>query len=220
MTTIIGNKAYESAKTWPYYTKAYNVTAFQRPVTNMPSAGQSIADRQKMSSRSGLSPSQRGLPQLTWFEGTYDVPALVGKYPEICKYPNLVLYSGGVRKCLEPGKLTAAEEAALRAKSAEAEKHISDYLAANKAQAEQCVEITRDGKKHMAKQVVGGSGANWVDCSTGKILGVAYSIKGLGASESITTFEEEQLSKTKASYRVTEVLLAAAIVAGLFVVLK
>jgi hypothetical protein len=111
-----GYITYEGASTWPTYTKVFNTMAFKDPRPN-PQKSEGIDQRAKgYPGRGGITFQSRGLPQLTWFEGTYKVPAHVGTGPGLCMYPSLVgPYKDKKQMCLAPGtKLSPADEALLR----------------------------------------------------------------------------------------------------------
>jgi hypothetical protein len=129
------------------------------------------------------------LPQLTFFEGTYDVYAHdASGNPFPCKYPNVVTpLQSGRRECLDPRRLTPAEQAALKAQQ---EKNEAAFASAVSEQ------IARQG---------------------GDLTYTGPVVKGLGASDGELVVDRAVAEK-RHLYRSTEFALAGLFLAGLLLV--
>lgn len=142
-SVIISGKAYEDAASWPTTTKVFNMYAF-----DIPEKRQSI-ERQAAYQRADAYPelpvtfATRGKPQLTFFEGTYDVYAHdpSGKYPMVCKYPSVVTeMSGGKRTCLDPTKMTEAQKAEYAAAKKRAEDAFAEGIKTYTSNSNECTQ--------------------------------------------------------------------------------
>lgn len=192
LTTSGGKiQTYETDKTWPPVNKVFNVFAFDYPERRFTTPSQAPYERSRAYPQF---PSVQfitgGAPQLTWFEGTYDVPAHVGTNVEMCKYPKLIgPMVNGKRQCLDPGKLTAAERAALAKQQAAQEAAVAASIAAQR---------DADG--------------NFPVYTGPRVRG----LDGLGATDA----EIEATAKVRRTYRTTELALVGLFAAGFYLVLR
>lgn len=184
-------QAWESSKTWPAVNKVFNVFAFDYPNQKFTTTTQAPHERGRAYPQyPSVQFFTRGAPQLTWFEGTYDVPTGTPPNVNMCKYPKLVgPWKNGKRECLDPGRLTAAEKAAIARRQAEQEAAISREIAKQR---------DADG--------------NFPVYTGPRVKG----LDGLGA----TDLEVEATSKVKRTYRTTELALLGLFAAGFYLVLR
>jgi hypothetical protein len=235
----VGNRyeRWEGNKTWPHVNKVFNVSAFNYPEKRFTTASQAPHQRAKGYPNLAVNFATRGNPQLTWFEGSYDVMAHLNNTPQFCKYPRLPTSMKNYRReCKEPGKLTAAELAAIRAKQVEVEKAISQSLTdQRKLEASnpkwECTQTYQgaDGKRHTGLKVVhngktytayskrlADGSTQYYDCATNSLIRTMgpQVVRGLGETE----LEKKVIANQKATYRTTELALAGAFAVGLLVV--
>ena len=115
---------YETNATWPTVNKVFNVSAFRNPDTRNTERSEGVDQRAQGYPALPVGFSSRGLPQLTWFEGVYQVPT--NPHGVFCTYPNLVgPWNANSRECLDPGKLTPEELEAKRREQQEVENNIA-----------------------------------------------------------------------------------------------
>ena len=185
--TLSDGKAYEQTSEWPSVTKVFNMSAFQYPEKRFSTATQAPDQRAQAYLRDPyINFRTRGQPQLTFFEGTYDVYAHDSSgNPFPCKYPNVVTpLKNGRRECLDPTRLTPTERALLDAQRAKDEAAFASEVAAQKA---------RQGDLTYTGPVV----------------------KGLGASDGEMVVAQE-VARKRSLYRSTEFALVGLFAAGLF----
>jgi hypothetical protein len=232
-------QTWEGTNTWPYVNKVFNVYAFDYPEKRFSKDTQAPYRRAQgyptealMSSYPERNFLRRSSPQLTWFNATYDVLTEGGK----CPYPKIAgPMKDGKRLCMEPGKLSAADEAALRAQQEKAEQAFLDAvtasLAAQSVPKWECTakyqaasgdsyvgrRATISGKEYVVyTKLLPDRRTEFYDCATNKLLytQAPERLTGLGETE----VEKAAISKQKMGYRTTELMLLGAVAAGLFLV--
>lgn len=228
-TVLYNGEAWETNATWPTVNKVFNVAAFREPEHRFSTPAQAPNQRAQGYPMLPGGFLLRGSPQLTFFEGIYEVPAHEGANAAFCKYPNLVgAMKGGKRECLKPGTMTAAEIAAKQAEQKKVEASISASLKKS-AGVHPCnvsYPVYKDGKAvpgqfQKATQYVKSVDAKGVQqiysCpAPGKFLRTQAPVilKGLGESP----LEKTVLAEQQSGYRTTELALIGALAAGLFLI--
>lgn len=235
IATIVSGKLWEGTRTWPTSNKVFNVYGFDWPERRHSVAEQAPSQRTVGYPRIA---QQYGMPQLTWFEGTYDLYANKGSYVDKCEYPNLLgpFKSDGTRDCLDPGKLTDAERRALAEKKKREEdaiaKSVETQKALDKTPKKSCTTtyIGSDGKKYVGQRLsVGGKeyvvyrtvssdgSEKYYDCKTDKLVfQVKNSVRGLGE----TDIEKVAMSEQQRTHRTIEIAMLGAIAVGLYLIWK
>lgn len=222
-TLTSSGTVYESSATWPKTTKVFNTLAFRHPERRFTDEHQGPHQRSRGYPELGPDSFQiRGKPQLTWFEGTYDIPAFTGTTKGLCRYPSVVVHVGSRALCFDPTRLTPAEQAALAEQRKREEKALTDWIEAD-SKAEECTRLFRgaDGKNYTEQYYYrprkdGKPGSDVYSCATKKFL---YSldpdiIRGLGSTE----YQASAVSKTRRLHLTTEAMLLAAMGLAFFVV--
>lgn len=228
-TILYSGEAWESAATWPTVNKVFNVAAFREPERRFSTEAQAPNQRAQGYPLLPQNYLSRGQPQLTYFEGTYEVPAHEGNAASFCKYPRLVGPSvGGRRECLQPGALTAAELEAKRKEQLAVENAMAAAIRKSN-ETHQCdvnYAVYENGKivpgkTQKATQYVRSTNAQGVQeiysCpAPGKFIRhqAPVVVKGLGVSAA----EEVAMATQSNAYRTTELALLGLFAAGLFLV--
>lgn len=228
---LYNGEAWETDDTWPTVNKVFNVAAFRDPERRFSTAAQAPNQRGQGYPMLPQNFMSRGQPQLTYFEGTYEVPAHEGDYSAFCKYPKLVgPMKNGKRVCLQPGTMTAAELAAKQAEQKKVEAAISTTLQ-NYGKVHPCdvnYAVSENGKIVPGKTQKASSYIRSTDASgnqqvyscpaPGKFLRsqkpTVTVIRGLGASD----LENSAIKEQQSSYRMAELALVGVLAAGLFLV--